>query len=53
MPILQGMILDWGGKGYTDVIILGVPEVNFSFVLPLICFLMVLLFAMRVKEVGR
>lgn len=52
MPTLQGMILDWGGKGYTDILILGVPEVNFSFVLPLFCFLMVLLFAVRVKRVG-
>jgi FHS family L-fucose permease-like MFS transporter len=52
MPTLQGMVLDLGGTGYTDVIILGVPEVNFSFVLPLICFLMVWLFAVRVKKTG-
>ncbi len=50
MPTLQGMILDWGGKGYTDILVLGVPEVNFSFVLPLFCFLMVLLFAVRVRR---
>lgn len=50
MPTLQGMVLDIGGTGYTDVIILGVPEVNFSFSLPLICFLMVWLFAIRVKK---
>lgn len=50
MPTLQGMILDWGGKGYTDVLVLGVPEVNFSFVLPLFCFLMVLLCAVRIKK---
>lgn len=50
MPTLQGMVLDLGGTGYTDVTILGVPEVNFSFVLPLICFLMVWLFAVRVKK---
>ena len=52
MPTLQGMILDFGGTGYTDVIILGVPEVNFSFALPLVCFLMVWLFAVRVKKLG-
>ncbi len=52
MPTLQGMILDLGGIGYTDVRILGVPEVNFSFVLPLICFLMVLLFSIRVKKIS-
>ena len=47
MPILQGSILDMGGSGYSDVEILGVPEVNFSFILPLICFLVVALFGFR------
>ncbi|GIZ09618.1 L-fucose:H+ symporter permease [Flavobacterium sp. UMI-01] len=38
MPVLQGSILDWGGPGFSDVKILGfIPEVNFSFILPLIC----------------
>ncbi|MEM7658822.1 MAG: L-fucose:H+ symporter permease [Bacteroidota bacterium] len=41
MPTLQGLILDLGGAGYTDIHILGVPEVNFSFVLPLLCFVVV------------
>lgn len=50
MPTLQGMILDLGGIGYTDIQIFGVPEVNFSFVLPLFCFLMVLCFSIRVKK---
>jgi MFS transporter, FHS family, L-fucose permease len=50
MPTLQGMILDWGGKGYTDVVVLGVPEVNFSFSLPLVCFFLVWLFAVRVRK---
>lgn len=53
MPTLQGMILDLGGSGYTDTIVLGVPEVNFSFFLPMTCFLMVFLFAVRVKKIGR
>jgi MFS transporter, FHS family, L-fucose permease len=52
MPTLQGMILDWGGKGYNDIKVLGVSEVNFSFVLPLACFLMVFLFAVRVRKAG-
>ncbi|NVK51261.1 MAG: L-fucose:H+ symporter permease [Cyclobacteriaceae bacterium] len=51
MPTLQGMILDWGGIGYTDIEILGVSEVRFSFFLPLVCFLMVLFFAVRVRKV--
>jgi len=50
MPTLQGMILDLGGTGYTDTLILGVSEVNFSFFLPLVCFLMVFLFAIRVRK---
>ena len=47
MPVLQGAILDFGGSGYTDIEILGVPEVNFSFVLPLICFIVVAIYGYR------
>ncbi|MEM7367269.1 MAG: L-fucose:H+ symporter permease [Bacteroidota bacterium] len=48
MPTLQGLILDIGGVGYTDTLILGVPEVNFSFVLPLLCFLFIAFYGFRV-----
>jgi FHS family L-fucose permease-like MFS transporter len=41
MPPLQGKILDAGGDGYADVLFLGVPEVNISFFLPLLCFVVV------------
>lgn len=45
MPVLQGSILDWGGSGFADVQILGfIPEVNFSFILPLICLAVVTLY---------
>ncbi|WP_419212003.1 L-fucose:H+ symporter permease [Maribacter sp. X9] len=44
MPTLQGILLDLGGDGYTDLIILGVPEVNFSFILPLTCFIVVAIY---------
>lgn len=38
MPVLQGSILDWGGDGFADVQVMGfIPEVKFSFILPLIC----------------
>lgn len=47
MPTLQGIILDIGGTGYADTLILGVPEVNFSFILPFCCFAVVGLFAWR------
>ncbi|WP_100629522.1 L-fucose:H+ symporter permease [Algoriphagus formosus] len=53
MPTLQGMILDLGGSGYSDIEILGVPEVNFSFILPFMCFLMVWLFSVRVKSISK
>ena len=51
MPILQGLILDIGGSGYADVRILGVPEVNFSFILPLSCFLIVGIYGYRTFKV--
>ncbi|EAR02293.1 L-fucose:H+ symporter permease [Maribacter sp. HTCC2170] len=51
MPVLQGAILDIGGSGYTDVDIFGVPEVNFSFALPLICFLVVAVYGYRTIKV--
>lgn len=47
MPPLQGRILDIGGKGFSDVSILFVPEVNFSFILPFICFIIIALYGFR------
>lgn len=45
MPVAQGAILDWGGDGFSDVSVLGfIPEVNFSFILPLICLAVVALY---------
>ena len=45
LPILQGSILDWGGPGFADVSVMGfIPEIKFSFILPLICLLMVALY---------
>lgn len=41
MPKLQGMIIDLGGYGVDDIRILGVSEVHFSFILPLICFVLI------------
>ncbi|WP_369753804.1 L-fucose:H+ symporter permease [Flavobacterium sp. WC2409] len=38
MPVLQGSMLDMGGPGFADIKLFGfIPEVNFSFILPLIC----------------
>ncbi len=50
MPVLQGKLLDLGGSGYADVRIMGVPEVNFSFVLPLVSFLVVALYGYRTMK---
>jgi MFS transporter, FHS family, L-fucose permease len=48
MPPLQGYICDIGGSGYADVKYFGyVPEVNISFVLPLICFIVVAVYSYR------
>lgn len=48
MPPLQGSILDWGGPGFSDVMVLGfVPEVNFSFILPAICLAVVGIYSYR------
>ncbi|RED98389.1 L-fucose:H+ symporter permease [Marinoscillum furvescens] len=42
MPVVQGAMLDWGGDGFDDLSILGyIPEINFSFILPMICMLVV------------
>ena len=48
MPVLQGSILDWGGGGLADVAILGfIPEVKFSYILPLICLAIVSAYGWR------
>ena len=39
MPKLQGIIIDAGGTAVNDIKILGVSEVNFSFILPFLCFI--------------
>lgn len=38
MPKLQGMIIDIAGTGVADIRIMGLPEVNLSFILPMISF---------------
>ncbi len=49
MPKLQGIIIDIGGNGVADTKILGVSEVNFSFVLPLICFIYIGWYGLKVS----
>lgn len=49
MPSIQAMIIDLGGKGVNDINIIGIPEVNFSFILPLISFLYISYYAYNLK----
>lgn len=50
MPKLQGMIIDIGGNGVADTTIMGASEVNFSFILPLFCFLYIAWYGRRVYK---
>jgi FHS family L-fucose permease-like MFS transporter len=44
LPMLQGIIIDVGGNGVADRTIMGVSEVNFSFILPLCCFILIAIY---------
>ena len=50
MPKLQGMLIDLGGFGVNDIKILGVSEVNFSFLLPMLCFVFIAFYGFKVNK---
>ena len=50
LPKLQGIIIDFGGNGVSDILILGVSEVNFSFLLPLLCFIYIAWYGMNISK---
>ena len=50
MPKLQALIIDIGGNGVDDIAILGVPEINFSYILPMICFLYIGWYGLRIYK---
>ena len=50
LPKLQGNIIDFGGNGVSDILILGVSEVNFSFLLPLLCFIYIAWYGMNISK---
>ncbi|MFY0607576.1 MAG: L-fucose:H+ symporter permease [Cyclobacteriaceae bacterium] len=52
-PPLQGLIIDVGGSGLDDTLILGVPEVKFSFIMPMICISAVGLYGLYVKRLNK
>ena len=49
LPMFQGMIIDLGGNGVSDTEVWGVSEVNFSFILPLICFVYIAWYGNKVN----
>lgn len=51
LPMLQGMIIDAGGNGVADTTIMGVSEVNFSFILPFLCFVYIAWYGLRVYKI--
>lgn len=50
MPKLQGIIIDAGGNGVADTTIAGVSEVNFSFILPLLCFIYIAWYGHKINK---
>ena len=50
LPKLQGAIIDIGGRGVNDTLILGVSEVNFSFLLPLLCFSYIAMYGSKIGQ---
>ncbi|NHF58580.1 L-fucose:H+ symporter permease [Flavobacteriaceae bacterium TP-CH-4] len=53
MPPLQAAILDWGGPGFSEVMVAGsIPEVKFSFILPLLCLAVVAIYSFRSLNVS-
>ncbi len=52
LPPLQARILDIGGPGFDDIKFLGyIPEVNISFILPLISFVVIAIYSYRSNKI--
>ena len=50
LPRFQAQIIDLGGSGVSDLNILGLPEVNISFILPLICFIYIAIYSKLIPK---
>jgi FHS family L-fucose permease-like MFS transporter len=50
MPKIQGLIIDIGGNNVDDINIIGLTEINFSFILPLLCFFYILIYSIIIKK---
>ena len=44
LPKLQGMIIDLGGVGVNDISVFNLSEMNLSFLLPVVCFVLVAIY---------
>jgi len=52
-PLVQASIIDIGGDKLDDTLIAGVPEVKFSFIVPLICVAVVGLYGLFVSKIQK
>jgi len=50
MPKFQGMIIDIGGFNVDDIKIIGVSEINFSFILPFFCFIYISIYSNKILK---
>ena len=50
LPKLQAKLIDLGGSGVSDTLLLGVSETNFSFIIPLLCFTFIAWFGFHVYK---
>ena len=51
LPPLQALIFDLGGPNYNDISLMGITEVKFSFIIPLICLAVVAWYGFRTIKV--
>jgi FHS family L-fucose permease-like MFS transporter len=51
LPPLQALIFDIGGPSYADISIAGINEVKLSFIIPLICLVIVTIYGYRTNKI--
>ncbi len=52
-PLIQASIIDIGGDNLADTTIMGVPEVKFSFIVPMICVAVVGLYGLFASKIDK
>ena len=50
LPKLQGMLIDLGGVGVDDIQVMGISEMNLSFLLPVICLVLVAMYGIWIQR---